>query len=70
MTSILEHLKKVLADESVKALRFVNGTWYQECKIDKNDIIFLDDGIMFTEKKGDKHLVYIPLHSTTIFVIK
>ena len=71
MATILDHLKEILADEKVKGLRFVRGNqWYQECKKVKHDIEFLDDGIVYTEKKGSKNVVYIPLHSTTIFVMK
>lgn len=70
MTSLKEHLKNLLEDENVKGLRFVNGNWYQDCKKVKHDIELLDDTIVYTEKKGAKNVVYIPLHSCAIFVLK
>ncbi|MHA1784666.1 MAG: hypothetical protein ACTSVE_05675 [Candidatus Helarchaeota archaeon] len=70
MTTIIEHVKEVLEREDVKGLRFVRGNnWYQDYKKKKHEILFLDDGIVFYEKKGSNHTI-IPLHSTTIFLLK
>jgi len=71
MSTIVEQLKGLIDDERVRGLRFHRSSQYFiDFKKSKHDIEFLEDGIIFTEKKGGKNRVLIPLHSSFIEVLK
>ncbi|MHA1144399.1 MAG: hypothetical protein ACTSRW_06660 [Candidatus Helarchaeota archaeon] len=69
MTSAIEYIKEIIAKDEVKGIRFIKTPWVREFKKKSHDIEFLDDAIIYYDKKGKGHTI-IPLHSCTMEILK